>query len=99
LLGIEAGYEGYRLSYPAETLVPDPAGGGRPPIFDGRRETDIRIRSSGLRFRLANRTTAVLKVAYRRRITNVPLSEPNDVVIFDPTDRQTYLTTAVETTF
>lgn len=80
LLGVEAGYDGYRLLYPTITQAPG---------FSGRRRDRIRILKGGLRFKLANRTTATLRVADRRRSSNIPDSE----------DRQVFVTTGVETTF
>lgn len=82
VLGLEAGVERFRLVYP---VVGKPAA----PLFDERRQDEIRKISGGLRFRLANKTTAILKVQGRRRTSNIPGAN----------DRQVVVTTGVETSF
>lgn len=82
VLGLEGAFDGYRLLYP---VVGKPVA----PLFDEKRQDEIRKIGGGLRFRLANKTAATLKVERRRRTSNIPGANDHQVVV----------TTGVETTF
>lgn len=86
ILGVEAGYDGYRLLYPTTSSVNGPSGTS---IFQGRRRDEVRVLKGGLRFRVADRTFATLRVGTRRRTSNIP----------DSDDHQLLVTTGVETNF
>lgn len=72
VIGLEAGDDEYALRYPTET----PLGAG---IYRRRRD-DIRVLRAGVRYRIANRTTAALRIAARRRTSNIPGSEDSEVL-------------------
>ena len=85
-LGVESGYDAYKLDYP---LVIGPRGERPVLLFGDHRKDEIRKLSGGLRFRLTRKAALTVRVTRRNRTSNLPRAD----------DRQTLLTTTVETTF
>jgi hypothetical protein len=84
IVGVEVGYDGYRLVYPTATSFFI-----GPFTFTERRRDEIDVYRGGFRFKLANRTVATVRLSSRARTSNIPGSE----------DNQLLFTTGVETIF